>query len=169
MNSLLENRLTSTNKSRRDEEIERFFIKTKHSLKLINLAEDLNENKIKTYELLREDIKHLCMIDSSISVACEIMRDFVGCCLIIKKKEAGLNSFKEKTNTDSQRLIQLEEGLIISIRLMLLFKGYSCQEKIILFKLYLYLRALYLKELYNRKSLFNANSFFNFNINSYLV
>lgn len=97
------------NKSRRDEEIERFFTKTKHSLKLVNLAEDLSENKIKTYELLSQDIKYLCEIDSSISVACEIMKDFVDCCLIIKRKESGLNSFKEKCNTDTQRLIQIEE------------------------------------------------------------
>lgn len=167
-NVLIDSNRLNTAKSR-DDEIVRFFAKTKHSLKLINLAEDLNENKIKTYELLSKDIKYLCEIDSSISVACEIMKNFVDCCLIIKKKESVANSFKEKTNTDTQRLIQIEEGLLISIRLILLFKGYNCQEKIVLFKLYLYLRALYLKELYTRKSLYNANSLLNFYINSYLV
>lgn len=50
-----------------------------------------------------------------------------------------------------------------------MYKGYSIKEKIVLLKLYLYLRAIYLKELYNRKSVSNANVFFNHNINSYLV
>lgn len=106
---LVENRLVSKSSGDRDDEIQRFFAKTKHSLKLINLAEDLSENKIKTFELLSQDIKYLCEIDSSIVVACEIMKGFVDCCLIIKKKEAASNSFKEKTHTDTQRLIQIEE------------------------------------------------------------
>jgi hypothetical protein len=106
VSSLLEGKLSG---NRQSEEIEMFFLKTKNSFKLINLAEDLNENKIKTYESLSQDIKYLSEIDSSISVACEIMKGFVDCCLIIKKKEL-LNNFKEKT--DSQKLIQIEEVVL---------------------------------------------------------
>lgn len=63
----------------------------------------------------------------------------------------------------NQKLIQIEQALLISIRLIILYRGYTSKEKIIVLKLYLYLRAIYLREFYLRKSLFNSL------LNSYLV
>jgi hypothetical protein len=102
VNNLLEAQLSNCT---RVEQLERFFVKTKNNLKLINLTSDVSENTIKIYESLSQDILYLSLTDSNISVACEIMKSFIDCCLVIKKKE--LHCFREKT--DSQKLIQIEE------------------------------------------------------------
>lgn len=57
----------------------------------------------------------------------------------------------------------------LNIKLILLYSGYSSNEKLILFKMYLFLRAFYLKELYNIKMTLNSNSLLrNSILNSYL-
>lgn len=58
---------------------------------------------------------------------------------------------------------------MLNIKLLVLYKGYSIHEKIILFKMYLFLRGYYLKEFYKIKVSLNSNTQLHNNIvNSYL-
>jgi hypothetical protein len=141
------------------EEIRRFFIESKSNMKTsIKLFDMGNESTIKILESIENDLDYLSQIESNLSVACEIMKGFIDCFLIIKKKV--LNN----SNTDNQKLIQIEEAISLSIKLLVLYNGYNKKERLILIQLYLYLRGLYLKEHNRRKKLMNAS-----NQNSYLV
>lgn len=127
---------------------------------------------------------YLSEIDPSTSVACEIMKTFVDCYLIIKKNEIN----KYQSTIDCNKLVQIEEvfivlylilinklikflkALLLVIKLLVLYKGYNFKEKLILHQLYLFLRGFYLKELYNIKMSLNANNLSHNGImNSYLV
>ncbi len=67
------------------------------------------ENSIKILESVREDISYLSELrDSSLAVACEIMKGFIDCYLIIKKKELNNSQIK----IDNHKLIQIEEVYI---------------------------------------------------------
>ena len=174
MNNLLENEFSEvsheTPNSQAIESLESFFLKTKSNLNQVNMLNStngpLNENIIKIFESINQDISFLSELDSSLSVACEIMKQFMDCFLIAKKLAAKKN-LKEKS--DYHRLIQIEDALLTSIKLIVLYKGYSSKEKIILLKMYFYLRAMYLKEFFLKRTSLNTNNSFNFNLNSYLV
>ena len=123
------------------------------------------EGSFKILESLSHDMIYLSEIDASTSVACEIMKTFIDCYLIIKKN----NQNRLQSTIDCNRLIQIEEALVLIIKLLVLYRGYSFKEKITLHQLYLFLRGFYLKELYNIKISLNSNSLMQNSImNSYL-
>jgi len=94
-------------KANKIQEIKNFFFEAKTNFKISVLVNDFQEeNSVKILESVREDILYLSELkDSSLSVACEIMKGFIDCYLIIKKKE--LNSSQSKI--DNHKLIQIEE------------------------------------------------------------
>jgi hypothetical protein len=141
------------------EEIKRFFIESKSNMKMsIKLNDMGNESTIKILEAIGNDLDYLSQIESNLAVTCEIMKGFIDCFLIIKKKVFN------NSNTDNQKLIQIEEAISLIIKLLVLYNGYNKKESLILIQLYLYLRGLYLKEHNRKKKLMNAS-----NQNSYLV
>jgi integrator complex subunit 4 len=150
-------------KNSKIQEIKNFFFEAKTNFKIsVSLNQYQEENSLKILESVRSDILYLSELnDSSLSVACEIMKGFIDCYLIIKRKELNTNS---KIKIDNHKLIQIEEAIFKSIKLLMTFTGYSQKEKVILIQLYLFLRALYLKELCNRNSNYNINSYLKTNI-----
>jgi hypothetical protein len=98
-------------KANKIQEIKNFFFEAKTNFKISVLVNDFQEeNSVKILESVREDILYLSELkDSSLSVACEIMKGFIDCYLIIKKKE--LNSTQSKI--DNHKLIQIEEVKLI--------------------------------------------------------
>lgn len=152
--------------------IEQFFTKTKQNLKLVNsitksnVNEKLYETVLTIFESINSDILYLSRIDSSFSVACDIMKQFMECYLTVKKLES---KWFMKNKSDYYRLIQIEQALVTSIKLIVLYRGFNSREKLTLLKMYLYLRALYLREFYQRKASTFANQSINYYLNSYLV
>jgi hypothetical protein len=182
--------------------IENFYLKTKSNLNLINsisksqsilplaassststssTATTLSENVLKIFEAINSDVLYLSQIDSSLAVACDIMKQFIDCYLVVKRLESsqsssysyssssGGSSSKSGDKGDYVKLIQIEEALLNIIKLIVLYRGYSGRERVILLKMYLYLRALYLREFYLRKTSLNTNHNLSYNFNTYLV
>jgi hypothetical protein len=150
--------------------IDKFFSKTKSNLNLVASLHRpggaVNENILKIFESINHDILYLSQLDSNLSIVCDIMKQFVDCYLAVKKLESRSN-LKEKS--DYSRLIQIEEALLTTIKLIVLYRGYNSKEKIILLKMYLHLRAIYLQEFFVKKVSFGINNSVNFSLNSYLV
>lgn len=80
---LLENEITDKNKR-----IERFFLNTINNLKISNHSNNSIESTLTLLESIGKDMVYLSEIDPSTAVACEIMKTFVDCYLIIKKNES---------------------------------------------------------------------------------
>ena len=119
-------------KNNKIQEIKNFFFEAKTNFRISVLVNDFQEeNSIKILESVREDILYLSELkDSSLSVACEIMKGFIDCYLIIKKKE--LNNSQAKI--DNHKLIQIEEVFILIFSLiMLLTEGITFTLKILVF------------------------------------
>ena len=91
-----------TDKNKR---IERFFLNTINNLKISNHSNNSIESTLTLLESIGKDMVYLSDIDPSTSVACEIMKTFVDCYLIIKKAE----SDRYQSSIDCNKLIQIEE------------------------------------------------------------
>ncbi len=97
---LIDNEIIEKNKR-----IERFFLNTINNLKISNHSNNSIESTITLLESIGKDMVYLSDIDPSTSVACEIMKTFVDCYLIIKKTE----SDRYQSSIDCNKLIQIEE------------------------------------------------------------
>ncbi len=97
---LLHNQVTDKNKR-----IERFFTNTINNLKISNHSNNSIESTINLLESIGNNMIYLSEIDPGTSVACEIMKIFVDCYLIIKKNEMN----KYQSTLDCNKLIQIEE------------------------------------------------------------
>ncbi|CAF0882956.1 unnamed protein product [Brachionus calyciflorus] len=169
-----ENKENMTEETVKSDEMISFFLKTKSSLKNLSQNTDMatDGRLVKLYESFSNDLSHLSEMDlqegqQNISIICEIMKLYLECFLIVKKQNMKGESNESGDKIHYQRLIQIEQALLTSIRLILLYKGYHISEKVTILKMYLYLRALYLREFYLRKNLFNSflNSYLKLNIN----
>ena len=92
-------------KENKVQEIENFFTKAKKNLKISVLLKDFGENSVKILESVKVDIIYLSEINSNLSSACEIMKEFIDCYLIIKKNESKNTQLK----IDNNKLLQIEE------------------------------------------------------------
>jgi len=155
----------SSNKKNR---IQKFFQNIIENLKITSEHADNTSNGMKKIlDSLSNDMVYLSETDPTTSTACEIMKTFIECYMV--KYEISYNN-KFQSSIDCDRLIQIEKALMANIKLLLLYRGYSTSEKLILFKTYLFLRGYYLKEHYDIKSSMNSNSFLRNSImNSYLM
>lgn len=118
----------------------------------------------KILESITDDLIYLSETDPTTAVPCEIMKIFIQCYLIKNIQGESFHS-----TIDCNKLIQIEKALMHNIKLLCLYRGYSVREKLILYEMYLFLRAFYLKELYNIKLSLNSNSALHNSImNSYL-
>ena len=66
------------------------------------------ESTVSLLESIGKDMVYLSEINPSTSVACEIMKTFVDCYLIIKKNESN----KYQSTIDCNKLIQIEEVIL---------------------------------------------------------
>merc|ERR1712150_13714 len=159
--SIIEDQNYSINKKNR---IEEFFANMIQNLNINDKTDNTSGNTKKILESLSNDMDFLSNTDPETAVACEIMKLFIECFFIRNTNENGYRS-----TIDCDKLIQIEKALILNIKLIVLYRGYSMNERIILFKMYLFLRAFYLKELHCIKSSLNSNSQLrNSIVNSYL-
>jgi hypothetical protein len=173
INNLLDNEFNQIEIESVNEQVqavEKFFSKTKSNLNLVSSlyrpGGPVNENILKIFESINRDVLYLSQLDSSLATVCDIMKQFVDCYLAVKKLESRSN-LKEKS--DYYRLIQIEEALLTTIKLIVLYKGYNHKERIVLLKMYLHLRAMYMHEFFVKKASFGVNNSVNFNLSSYLV
>lgn len=159
--SITDDQNYSANKKKR---IDEFFCNIIQNLNISDKADSSSGNMKKILESLGTDMEFLSHTDPDTAVACEIMKLFIECYFMKNTSEKGYRS-----TIDCDKLIQIEKAIVLNIKLLVLYKGYSTNEKIILFKMYLFLRAFYLKEFYSIKSTLNSNSQLRNNIvNSYL-
>ena len=178
--------------------IAKFFSKSKTTLRdsLASLHSDSSVDAVRIVEAIRHDILFLANIESSLVVGCEIMALFIDCFLIVRKKltpsasssSSSSITVKQSSNYNStlgqglgsasgsrsgsgdfNQLVQIEEAVLLSMKLLMLYKGYSSDEAFTLIQLHLCLRGLYLKELYRRKTQFNSSLLNQQNANPYLV
>ncbi len=89
----------------KNEQIKILFSNTINNLKITSFSNSSIENRIKLLELLGEDMVYLSEIDPITSVACEIMKTYIDCFIIIKKNELK----KYQSTIDCNKLIQIEE------------------------------------------------------------
>jgi hypothetical protein len=147
-----------------------FFLKTMKNLKNTDsLHNSLGGCSIQILKSHRNDIVYLSEINANMSVGCEIMKSFIDCYLTLKSITT--NESSSVNNINSNRFIQVEKALNLNVQMIILFKGYTFREKIILLRVYFYLRAFYLKELYNIKLSYPNVNNQNYNniLQSYLV
>ncbi len=98
--------------------IESFFERTKSNLKLIHSLQQNNSinhakndcNTLKIYQAIKQDIVYLSELDSNLSIACDIMKQFLDSYLKVKKLDSK-TSLSEKS--DLMNLIQIEEVRIV--------------------------------------------------------
>lgn len=172
-----ENKENTSDSIQQDEMIS-FFLKTRSNLK--SLSQNLGpcpSSLISLFQSFSHDLEHLSQIDltdddiGNISVICEIMKSYLECFMTILKVSIesclpGVNTVANGEKLHNQKLIQIEQALLTSINLILLYKGYEKKEKIIILKMYLYLRGLYLREFYLKKNMFSSflNSYLKLNL-----
>ena len=169
----------NVNENIQQDEMVDFFLKTRSNLK--NLSQNLGPHPsslLGLFESFSHDLEHLSEIDltddgiGNISVISEIMKSYLDCYMTILKTEStesfipGINTVANSEKLHNQKLIQIEQALLTSINLILLYKGYERKEKIIILKMYLYLRGLYLREFYLKKNMFSSflNSYLKLNL-----
>ncbi|RMZ93862.1 hypothetical protein BpHYR1_042712, partial [Brachionus plicatilis] len=135
-----ENKENSLESLQQDEMIS-FFLKTRSNLK--NLSQNLGpcpSSLLGLLESFSHDLEHLSEIDltdegiGNISVICEIMKSYLDCYMTILKVStescsSGINTVANGEKLHNQKLIQIEQALLTSINLILLYKGYQKKEK----------------------------------------
>ena len=83
----------------------RFFSSTVDGLKISNHLNSTMESTLRILESLCRDMLYLSEIDANTAIACEIMKTYVVCFLIVKKNEIS----KCQSSIDCNKLIQIEE------------------------------------------------------------